>query len=47
MELGRQIISNDRTVRSDAVQDLKEFILQSLSTRAEKKRTAGFNDARY
>ena len=31
-----QIISNDKTVRSDTVQDLKEFNSQSLSTRAKK-----------
>ena len=31
-----QIISNDKTVRSDTVQDLKEFNQQSLSTRAKK-----------
>ena len=31
-----QIISNDKTVRSDTVQDLKEVISQSLSTQAKK-----------
>ena len=31
-----QIISNDKTVRNDTVQDLKEFNSQSLSTQAEK-----------
>ena len=31
-----QIISNDKTVRSDTVQDLKEFNSQSLSTRVKK-----------
>ena len=30
-----QIISNDKTVRSDTVQDLKEFNSRSLSTRAK------------
>ena len=37
MELAMQIISNDKTVRSDAVNDLKEFNNQSLSTQAKKK----------
>ena len=36
MELKRHIISNDKTVRSDTVQDLKEFNSQTLSTRAKK-----------
>ena len=31
-----QIISNDKTVRSDKVQDLKEFNYQSLTTQAKK-----------
>ena len=31
-----QIISNDRTVRNDTVQDLKEFSFQSLPTQAKK-----------
>ena len=31
-----QIISNDKTVKSDAVQSLKEFNSQSLSTRAKE-----------
>ena len=31
-----QIISNDRTVRSDTTQDLKEFDQQSLTTQAKK-----------
>ena len=31
-----QIISNDKTVRNDTIQDLKEFNSQSLSTRAKK-----------
>ena len=31
-----QIISNDKKVRSDTIQDLNEFKLQSLSTRAKK-----------
>ena len=30
-----QINSNDKTVRSDAVQDLKEFNSQSLTTQAK------------
>ena len=30
MELAMQIISNDKTVRNDTVQDLKQFNFQSL-----------------
>ena len=47
MELAMQIISNDKTVRNDTVQDLKEFNSQSLSTRAKKRRTVSFYDACY
>ena len=36
MELAMQIISTDKTVRSETVQDLKDFNLQSLTTQAEK-----------
>ena len=36
MELAMQIISYDKTVRSDTIQDLKEFNSQSLSTQAKK-----------
>ena len=31
-----QIISSDKTVRNDTVQDLKEFNSQSLATQAKK-----------
>ena len=31
-----QLSSNDKTVRNDAIQDLKEFNSQSLSTQAKK-----------
>ena len=31
-----QIISNDKTVRNDTVQDLKEFNQQSLTTQAKR-----------
>ena len=31
-----QIISTDKTVRSDTVQDLKDFNAQSLATQAKK-----------
>ena len=31
-----QIISNDKTVRSDTIQDLKELNSQSLTTQAKK-----------
>ena len=36
MESAMQIISNDKTVRSDTIQDLKDFISQSLTTQAKK-----------
>ena len=36
-ELAMQFISNDKTVRNDTIQDLKEFNSQSLSTRAVKR----------
>ena len=36
MELAIQIISNDKTVRNDTIQDLKEFNQQSLTTQAKK-----------
>ena len=37
MELAMQIISNDKTVRKDTIQDLKEFNSQSLTTPQGKK----------
>ena len=36
MELAMQISSNDRTVRNDTIQDLKDFNQQSLTTKAKK-----------
>ena len=36
MELALQIISNDKTVRNDTIQDLKEFNQKSLATQAKK-----------
>ena len=36
MELAMQIISNDKTVRKDTIQDLKDFNQQSLTTQAKK-----------
>ena len=36
MELAMQTFSNDKTVRNDTVQDLKEFNSQSLATQAKK-----------
>ena len=36
MELAKQNNSNHKTVRSNTVQDLKEFNSQSLSTQANK-----------
>ena len=34
MEIAMQFISNDKTVESNTVQDLKEFLSQSVSTEA-------------
>ena len=36
MELAIQIISNDKTVKNDIMQDLKDFNQQSLTTQAKK-----------
>ena len=36
MELAMQVISTDETVRSDTLQDLKDFNQKSLSTQAKK-----------
>ena len=36
MQLAIQIVSNDKTVRSDTVQDLMKFNNQSLATQAKK-----------
>ena len=36
MELAMQIISNEKTVRNDTIQDLKDFNQQSLTTQAKK-----------
>ena len=36
MELAMQIISTDKTVTSETVQDLKDFNLQPLTTQAKK-----------
>ena len=36
MELAMQIISNDKTVRNDTIQDLKNFKQQSLTIQAKK-----------
>ena len=36
MDLAMQIISIDKAVRSDTIEDLKEFNSQSLSSEAEK-----------
>ena len=32
MELAMQIISNEKTVRNDTIQDIKEFNQQTLTT---------------
>ena len=42
-----EIISIDKTVGNDTIQDLKEFKSQSLSTQAKKKWTFSFYDACY
>ena len=42
-----QIISNEQTVRSNTMQDLKEFNSQSLATQAKKGKTISFYDACY
>ena len=36
MELAMQLSSNDKTVRNDTIQDLREFNQQSLTTQAKK-----------
>ena len=36
MDLALQIISNDKTVRNDTMQDIKDFNNQSLTTQAKK-----------
>ena len=36
MELAMQIISTDKTVSNDTIQDIKEFNQQSLTTQAKK-----------
>ena len=36
MDLAIQIIANDKTVRNDTVNDLKEFNNQSRATQAKK-----------
>ena len=37
MELAMEIISNDQTIRSETVKDLKDFNSQSSSTQAKKR----------
>ena len=41
MDLAMQIFSTDKTVRSDTIEDLKEFNSQSSTTQSEKMRTVG------
>ena len=45
MDLALQILFNDKTVRSDTIQVLKEFNNQFLATQAKKRRTVGKYDA--
>ena len=40
-----QLSSNDKTVRNDIIQDLKNFNQQSLTTQAKKRRTTCKHDA--
>ena len=40
-----QIISNDKTIGSNTLQDLKVFISQSLATQAKKSKTIILYDA--
>ena len=47
MGLAMQIISTDRTVRIDTIEDLKEFNSQFLTTQAKKRRAISFYDACY
>ena len=47
MDLAMQIISTDKMVRNDTIEDIKGFNSQSLSTRAKKRRTTSFYDACY
>ena len=47
MELAIEVLSKDKTVGSDTIQDLKDFSSQSLTTQAKKKRTISFNDGCY
>ena len=37
MDLAMQIISTDKSVRNDTIQDLENFYNQSLTTRAKKR----------
>ena len=37
MDLAMQIISTDKTVRNDTLEDLREFNSQSLTTQAKKR----------
>ena len=41
------ISSNDKSVRNDTIQDLKDFNQQSLTTQVKKRRTTSFYDACY
>ena len=48
MDLARQIISNDKTVRNNTIQVSKEFNQRSLTTQAKKgEQLFSFNDACY
>ena len=47
MEIAVRNISNDKIVKKDTIQDLKDFNSQSLATQAIKKRTISFYDVCY
>ena len=42
MQLAMQIISNDKTVRNETLQDLKDFNRQSLTTQVKKGEQLNF-----
>ena len=42
-----QIVFTDKTVRSDTIEDLKQFNCQSITTQAKKRRTISFYEACY
>ena len=45
MEFSMQIISDDTTVRSNTLKDLKDFNLQALASQVKKRSSISFFDA--